>query len=170
MELAQKITQIVEPSLQAMGYVIVQVKLSDASKRKTLSIVAERSDGRGMSFDDCVEISRAVGALLEVEDPIPTAYNLEVSSPGTDRPLTRLDDFSRFRGEQAKIETLIPMDGRKRFRGTIEKVEGDTILLRMTDDNTEVRIAFANIRTAKLSPAPAVDQGQAKPGKQKKKH
>lgn len=173
MELAEKITQMIEPSLAAMGYALVQVKLLDGSRRKALQIMAERSDRTPMGFDDCVEISRTVGALMEVEDPIATAYDLEVSSPGLDRPLTKIADFERFKGEGARIETLIPIDGRKRFRGLIENVAAKTITIRMSDNNEMADIDFSNIRSAKLSPEnPLEKQGpvrrQAKKGKKTK--
>src|SRR4051812_17473343 len=102
MDIVQKITDTIEPSLQAMGYAVVLIKLGEGGRRKTLSIMAERADEKAMGFDDCAEISRTVSALLDVEDPIQGAYDLEVCSPGIDRPLTRLDDFKRYEGYEAK--------------------------------------------------------------------
>ena len=147
-DVIQKITQTVEPSLEAMGYALVLVKMGDGGHRKTLTLMAERKDGKAMSFDDCTEISRMTSALLDVEDPITMAYDLEVCSPGIDRPLVKLADFSRYIGYEAKIETMIPIDGRKRFRGAIKAVEGETILLSMPE--SEARIGFNGIRYAKL--------------------
>ncbi len=166
MDLVQRITAIISPSLEAMGYAIVQVKLAEGSRRKALSIMAERADGVAMGFDDCVEISRTVGALLEVEDPITTAYDLEVCSPGSDRPLTRLEDYTRFMGEEIKLETLIPQDGRKRFRGRIAGVEGEELTLDTPEGRFTVR--FGMVRMARLQP-PAAPRPvyQAKPGKPK---
>jgi len=154
MDIVQKIIQAVEPSLVAMGYGVVQVKLLDGGKRRTLTVMAERVDGTPMSFDDCTEISRTVSALLDVEDPITTAYNLEVCSPGLDRPLTKLTDYSRFVGEEAKVETIFPVEGRKRFRGVIKGVEKDKITLVMPEG--EAHIVFPQIRTAKLVSTDAV--------------
>lgn len=147
MDLLSKITQTIEPSLEAMGYTIVVVRLNDG-KAKTLSIMAERKDEVMMSFDDCTEISRTVSALLDVEDPIESAYSLEVMSPGIDRPLTRVADYTRFAGYEAKIETLLPMDGRKRFKGVIGGIANDVIALSMPEG--EVKIPFRQVRNAKL--------------------
>ena len=148
MDIIQKITGTIEPSLDALGYAIVLVKLADSAKRKTLTIMAERKDDQNMSFDDCTEISRTVSALLDVEDPITSAYNLEVCSPGVDRPLTKLADYTRFTGLEIKCETIFPVDGRKRFRGIVKNVENDKILLAMPEG--EVTITFPHIRTARL--------------------
>jgi len=147
MDLLSKITQIVEPTLTSMGYCVVQMKLNDG-KTRTLSVMAERIDGQMMSFDDCTEISRTISALLDVEDPIEGAYNLEVMSPGIDRPLTRIVDYTRFSGFVAKIETLLPVDGRKRFKGVLKGIANDVIALSMPEGN--VQIPFRQVRSAKL--------------------
>lgn len=149
MDIVTRITSVVEPTLTSMGYCIVQIKFSDGSRRKTLSIMAERNDEVSMSFDDCTEITRTVSALLEVEDPITSAYDLEVCSPGIDRPLTKLVDFTRFSGHEAKVETMIPVDGRKRFRGEIKGTKGEVITLVMPEKN-EVSFPFTHVKTAKL--------------------
>jgi len=148
MDIVQKITQAIEPSLEAMGYAIVQVRLADGAKRRTLTIMAERKDDVNMGFDDCTQISNTVSALLDVEDPITTAYNLEVCSPGLDRPLTKLADYTRYLGHEAKIETIFPVEGRKRFRGVIKGVEKEVITLAMPEG--EAQVSFPHIRTAKL--------------------
>ena len=101
----RQIEQMIEPSLAAMGYEIVRVHIS-GGHRPILQIMIERIDGREITVDDCADSSRAISALLDVEDPLPTAYELEVSSPGIDRPLTRPKDFERFAGHLAKIEEL----------------------------------------------------------------
>lgn len=149
MDIVNRITQIIEPSLEAMGFRLVQVKLAEGSRSKTLTIMAERLDDVFMSFDDCTEISQTASALLDVEDPISGAYNLEVCSPGIDRPLTKLEDYTRYKGYEIKCETLIPVDGRKRFRGIIEECNGEKIKLKMPD-GVESTLTFGNIRTAKL--------------------
>ena len=154
MNIIEKITQIVEPSLLAMGYAVVLIRMADGGRSKTLTIMAERTDGVNMSFDDCTEISRTVSALLDVEDPITTAYNLEVCSPGLDRPLTKPADYERFAGEEAKLETLLPIDGRKRFRGMIKGIVKDVISLSMPEG--EAAIPFSLVRTAKLVVADTV--------------
>lgn len=148
MDIVQNITQIIEPSLDAMGYAIVQVRLGEG-KRKTLSVMAERKDERAMCFDDCSEISNTVSALLDVEDPIQSAYDLEVCSPGVDRPLTKAKDFARYVGHEAKIETMLPVDGRRRFRGVMKKMEGDAAVT-VVVDGQEITIQLSNIRAAKL--------------------
>jgi len=163
MDIVTKITATIEPSLTAMGYGIVQVKLADGSRRKTLSIMAERSDDVPMGFDDCTEITRMVSALLDVEDPITSAYDLEVCSPGLDRPLTRLNDFIRFSGMEAKVETILPVDGRKRFRGVITKV-ADGIITIVMPEGFEAAIPFTHIKAAKLT-TPADPRRMAGSGK-----
>ena len=147
MDIISTLTQIIEPPLTALGYSLVQVKLADG-KRKTLSIMAERVDGVDMSFDDCVAITNAVSAILDVEEPVSGAYNLEVCSTGLDRPLTRRADYSRFAGNEAKIETIIPVNGRKRFRGTLNGINGD--LVKITTTEGEFELNFSHIRNAKL--------------------
>jgi ribosome maturation factor RimP len=152
MDVTQKITQAIEPSIESMGYTLVQVKLGDSMGRKTLTVMAERKDDARMGSDDCTKISRQVGALLEVEDPISTAYDLEVCSPGIDRPLTRLADYSRYQGQEAKLETyapLSPIDNRKRFHGELLGADGEKVRMRI--DNDEVEIPFVDIRTARLA-------------------
>lgn len=149
MDVVHKIREAIEPSLSAMGYGLVQVKLAEGSRRRALILMAERTDDKAMSFDDCTEISRTVSALLDVEDPIEGAYDLEVCSPGIDRPLTREMDFERYTGYEAKCETMIPVEGRKRFRGIIKGIKKGLITIVMPE-GTESQIAFTNIRTAKL--------------------
>jgi ribosome maturation factor RimP len=132
MEAIARIGEMIEPSVAAMGYELVRVQLS-GGQRPVLQIMAERTDGSPMTVEDCADISNAVSALLDVEDPLPDAYTLEVSSPGIDRPLTRLKDYSRFAGFEARLETLLPLDGRKRFRGVLLGVAGDDVRLRVTE-------------------------------------
>ncbi len=147
-DIIERITHAIEPSVESMGYRLVQVRLADGTRRKTLTIMAERADGVFMSFDDCSEISQTVSALLDVDDPITGAYDLEVCSPGIDRPLTKLDDFKRYEGYEIKCETLIPIDGRKRFRGKITGCKGEIISL--AAESGDVQVSFGNLRTAKL--------------------
>mgnify|MGYP000017653688 CR=1 FL=1 len=125
--LEARIARIVEPAIVGLGYRLVRVKLS-ALNGMTLQIMAERPDGT-MSVDDCEVLSRALSPALDVEDPIDHEYNLEVSSPGIDRPLVRLGDFDRWSGHRAKIELVRPIDGRKRFRGTLAGRDGDVVRL-----------------------------------------
>ena len=146
-ELADRVERLIAPSLVDMGYVVVRVMLTGQA-RPTLQVMAERADGRGMTVDDCAEISRVVSALLDVEDPVRGAYTLEVSSPGIDRPLVKPRDFARFTGHVAKVETRKPIDGRKRFRGTV--VEASERSVRLGIEGGEVELPFDAIEKAKL--------------------
>lgn len=151
---AQRIERLIEPALTAMGYELVRVALQGGESRPTLQIMAERNDGVAMSVDDCADISRALSALLDVEDPIASAYTLEVSSPGIDRPLVKRADFERFAGFEARIETVQPVAGRKRFRGRLMGVAGDDVRLRepakTADAEDETLVPLAAIARAKL--------------------
>jgi ribosome maturation factor RimP len=147
MSLVDTITRIITPTIEAMGFELVRVQVS-GNQRRTLQVMAEPKDGRHMSVDDCAELSRAISAVLDVEDPISDAYSLEVSSPGIDRPLTRPKDFERYAGHEAKLETTEPVDGRKRFRGTLVAVEGSN--LRLASDEGEVTLPLHLIHKAKL--------------------
>jgi ribosome maturation factor RimP len=122
---AGKIEEMIGPSLSAMGYSIVRVAFTGGRSRPTLQIMAERNDNAGMTVEDCETISHTVSALLDVADPIDSAYRLEISSPGIDRPLTRRADYERFAGFEAKIEMQRPVGGRRRFQGKLLGLEGD---------------------------------------------
>ena len=144
-------TQVVEamiaPALSGMGYDVVRVKMIGAA-RPTLQIMAERLDAGGMTVEDCAAISRAVSAILDVEDPIYSAYTLEVSSPGLDRPLVRRDDFERFSGLEAKIELRSALDGRRRYRGVIVGCADDLVTI-VTEEGAKA-LPYAEIDNAKL--------------------
>ena len=118
---ARRVAQIVAPTLRSLGFRVVRVKIS-AAGGCTVQIMAERGDGL-MSIEDCEEASAALSPVLDVEDPIKQAYRLEISSPGIDRPLVRVSDFQRAVGHEAKVEMTRPIDGRKRFRGVIERLD-----------------------------------------------
>ena len=143
----ERIEGLITPTIAAMGYEIVRVHLS-GGRRPVLQVMAERLDGAAMSVDDCADISRTVSALLDVEDPISGAYNLEVSSPGIDRPLTRLKDFARYAGFEARIETKGLIDGRRRFKGILKGVTGETVRLEVEGGLAE--LPFGGILRAKL--------------------
>jgi ribosome maturation factor RimP len=123
--LEARVANIIEPTVVGLGFRLVRVKLS-AMNGTTLQIMAERPDG-SMNVDDCEVLSRDLSPLLDVEDPIDREYHLEVSSPGIDRPLVRRSDFEQWGGHLAKIELEQPLNGRKRFRGRLAGVEGDTV-------------------------------------------
>ena len=144
---AAEVERLIAPAVEAMGYAIVRVLLS-GKQRPRLQIMAERHDGAGMVVKDCVALSRAIEAILDVEDPIAEAYELEVSSPGIDRPLTRSADFERFAGFEAKFETTVPQQGRKRWTGRLLGLEGETV--RIETKEGEVALPCAAIAKAKL--------------------
>lgn len=148
MDKTAEIARLVEPTLQGMGYELVRVQFGGGSGRPTLQIMAERTDRRPMTVEDCAEISRNVSALLDVEDPLQDAYLLEISSPGIDRPLIRPQDYERFAGFEARLELARPLDGRKRFRGRIGELAGDTV--RIIEPAGEVRLPLDQIHKAKL--------------------
>ena len=146
MDPVARVREAIEPSLVAMGFDLVRVRLT-GGQRPVLQVMAERPDG-SMTVDDCAEVSRAVSAILDVEDPITGAYTLEVSSPGIDRPLVRLNDFERFKGFEARIDLNEPVDGRKRLKGRLIGVTGETVHL--VTETGEMDLPFAAIATAKL--------------------
>ncbi len=141
-----QVRDLVEPTAEAMGYRVVRIRLIGGSPQ-TLQIMAERFDGT-MTVDDCAELSHAVSALLDIEDPISGEYMLEMSSPGIDRPLVREDDFDRFAGYEAKVEMADLLDGRKRFRGLLKGTQSGDVLIDM--EGTLARLPFDQISEAKL--------------------
>lgn len=148
MDRVKAIDRLIAPTLAGMGYALVRARLSGGGRR-TLQVMAERSDGATMKVADCAEISRALSAVLDVEDPIEGGYDLEVSSPGIDRPLVRLDDFARYAGFDAKIETARPIDGRKRFSGRLDGVNAGRVRIDL-GDGTVAALPYEDIREAKL--------------------
>ena len=127
----RRLAEILTPVIEGMGFELVRVRLM-SGKHKTLQIMAEKPEG-GIEVDDCAAISTAVSATLDVEDPIEDAYTLEVSSPGIDRPLTRLKDFETWAGYEAKIETTEMIDGRRRFKGMLHGVEDGEVLVELPE-------------------------------------
>ncbi len=136
----KRLAGIVGPVIEDLGFELVRIRLM-GGETKTLQIMAERPEG-GIEVDQCAAISNAVSAVLDVEDPILDAYNLEVSSPGIDRPLTRLKDFGTFEGYDAKLETSELIDGQRRFRGILAGVEGDDVLINIQQGADEVTVGL----------------------------
>nr|WP_282569015.1 ribosome maturation factor RimP [Aliiroseovarius sp. S2029] len=136
----RRLAEIVQPVIEGMGFELVRLRLM-GGKTPTLQIMAERPDG-GIEVDECADISTAVSAVLDVEDPIEDNYTLEVGSPGIDRPLTRLKDFQDWNGYVAKIETSELIDGRKRFKGELAGVEGNEILIEIENQGEKVTIGL----------------------------
>jgi ribosome maturation factor RimP len=128
---AARVAQIVEPSLEGLGFRLVRVRVS-GQNGCTVQIMAERPDGT-MTVEDCETVSRTISPLLDVDDPIGRAYHLEISSPGIDRPLVRAGDFARWAGHEAKVELSVPLEGRKRFRGIIRAPEGEAVPIDLPD-------------------------------------
>jgi len=146
----RRITEIITPTIEDLGYEVVRVRLM-TGKESILQIMAQKPDGT-IEVDECGEISTAVSALLDVEDPISDVYTLEVSSPGIDRPLTRLKDFDQWVDNEAKIETEELIDGRRRFKGMLRGTEGDEVLIEIEDNGAPITIGlkFEWLTDAKL--------------------
>ncbi|MDZ7710075.1 MAG: ribosome maturation factor RimP [Roseovarius sp.] len=142
----RRLAEIITPVIEDMGFELVRVRLM-GGKTQLLQIMADRPEG-GIEVDECGAISTAVSAVLDVEDPIIDPYTLEVSSPGIDRPLTRLKDFEEFEGYEAKIETGEMIDGRKRFKGVLAGVEGDEVMINIEEGTIGLR--FDWLSDAKL--------------------
>lgn len=146
----RRIAEIIGPVIEDLGYELVRVRLM-TGKETTLQVMAQKPDGT-IEVDECGEISTAISAVLDVEDPIIDAYTLEVSSPGIDRPLTRLKDFDQWDGYVAKIETSEMIDGRRRFKGDLRGTEGDEVLIEIEEHGEPVTIGlkFEWLSDAKL--------------------
>ncbi len=146
MDVSDRVAAIIEPTLAALGFELVRVTFGGGG-RPRLQVMAERPDGT-MTIDDCARLSRELSTLLDIEDPIPGEYVLEVSSPGIDRPLTRLKDFARWTGHEAKLELDAPLDGRRRLSGRLLGLEGENVRVRVEGEDRLV--PFARIVKAKL--------------------
>ncbi|MEM6728866.1 MAG: ribosome maturation factor RimP [Pseudomonadota bacterium] len=146
----RRIRAIIEPTIDGMGFELVRVRLQ-GGKAPLLQIMVQKPDGT-IEVDECGDISTAVSAVLDVEDPILEAYTLEVSSPGIDRPLTRLKDFDLWDGYVAKLETEDLIDGRRRFKGFLAGTEGDEVLIEIEEGGQDVTIGlkFEWLSDAKL--------------------
>ena len=150
--LSARVAAIAEPVIEALGYRLVRVRVSGADGC-TVQIMAERPDGT-MAVEDCEAVSRALSPVFDVADPIERAYRLEISSPGIDRPLVRKSDFDRYVGHLVKIETEIPINGRKRFRGLLVGTEGEAARIRGEEAeagaDAEILLPIEEISEAKL--------------------
>ncbi|MEQ3624441.1 MAG: ribosome maturation factor RimP [Celeribacter sp.] len=145
-QIDRRMAEVIRPVVEGMGFELVRVRLM-SGKTKTLQIMAEKPEG-GIEVDECGEISTAVSATLDVEDPVEDPYTLEVSSPGIDRPLTRLKDFEVWAGYEAKIETTETIEGRRRFKGELAGVEGSEVLI--TIEEGTIGLQFDWLSDAKL--------------------
>jgi len=151
--MAARVSAVAGPVLQGMGYRLVRIKISGESGC-TVQIMAERPDG-SMQIEDCEAVSKALSPVLDIADPIDRAYRLEISSPGIDRPLVRRSDFERYAGHLVKIEMAVAHEGRKRFRGTLQGVEGGAVRMHREDtrageDAADVVLTMEDIADARL--------------------
>ena len=143
---ASHLEPVFEPVIEKAGFRLVRLRIMGGAN-KTLQVMAERPDG-SMDVEGCATLSHALLDFIEAEDPIEGDYEIEVSSPGIDRPLTRLMDFARWAGHEARIELHAPVEGRKRVRGTLLGLDGQDVAIRV--DNTDIKFPFRAIANAKL--------------------
>ena len=147
-EIEKRILAMIEPEAESLGFDIVRIRLTGA-RTPTLQIMAERVSDGTMGVEDCAELSRAISPVLDVEDPITSEYNLEVSSPGVDRPLTRPGDFAAWKGHEARIELSMPINGRRRFHGWITD-EKDGVAFLDLKDGAKAEIPLTEMIKASL--------------------
>lgn len=160
--LAQRIDALVRPAIEGLGFDVVRIRITAQRGTQVLQIMAEPlGDTREMTVEDCAQISRHVSAIMDVEDPISSAYNLEVSSPGIDRPLTSAEDFTHYIGHEASVEMEWPVEGRKRFKGEILAVKGDEVRLKL-DGKNEAVLEISGMQQAKLALTDALIQQHLK--------
>ncbi len=146
----RKLLELLEPVAEGLGLEIVRIRLMGGTQRRRLQIMAERPSDHEINVEECAALSRAVSEVMDAADPISGEYMLEVSSPGIDRPLTRLADFETFSGLEARIETDRLVEGRKRFKGRLAGVEDQDILIDLDDEDETALIPFAWLADAKL--------------------
>ena len=144
-----ELTRIIEPEVKALGYELVRVAMTGGTSDPTLQVMAERPETRQLDITDCERISRRLSEMFDADDPIDGSYRLEVSSPGIDRPLTRLKDFADWTGHEARIALTEPSEGRKQYSGTLAGVDGDTVKLEGKDGKAYA-VPFSAISSAKL--------------------
>ncbi len=139
---------LLEPVVAGLGYELIEVEFSPASSRALVRLYIDRADGAPVALDDCERASQAVGKVLDTQDPIEREYQLEVSSPGFDRPLRTAAHFARFAGSEARIELAEPIEGRRRFRGRLGPVEDGKVMIEV--DQREWKLPLAGISKARL--------------------
>jgi len=145
---SDELTKLLEPTIVRLGYELWNLELKVGGKQGVLRLFIDKADGVGL--DDCEKVSLAVSALLDVEDPLPGHYDLEVSSPGLDRKLTKVEHFQRFNGETLKVQLRFPIEGRRRFRGTLVSSDDEKIVVEV--DGESYTLPVATIDTARLVP------------------
>jgi ribosome maturation factor RimP len=148
----RKLLELLDPVAEAAGYEIVRLRFMGGSKSgRTLQVMAERPADGDMNIDDCTALSRAISEVMDAADPVEGEYRLEVSSPGIDRPLTRLKDFEDYSGLEARLELDRVVENRKRFKGVLAGIEGDDILIDLEGEEETAQIPFAWVSDAKLT-------------------
>lgn len=145
---SDELQRLLEPTVERLGYELVDLEVKLGGRSGIVRVFIDQPGG--ISLDDCEKVSLAVSALLDVEDPLPGHYNLEVSSPGLDRKLTKVEHFQRFTGETLKVSMRFPIDGRKRFRGTLVASDDESIVMEV--DGESYSLPMATIDTARLVP------------------
>jgi ribosome maturation factor RimP len=143
-----ELLELLEPTIERLGYELSDLDVNLGGKHGVLRVFIDKPDGIGL--DDCEKVSLAVSALLDVEDPLPGHYDLEVSSPGLDRKLTKIEHFQRFEGETVKVKMRFPIEGRRRFRGTLVSSDDENIVVDV--DGEPHTLPVATIDTARLVP------------------
>jgi ribosome maturation factor RimP len=146
----QNLLELLDPVAEAAGYAIVRLRLMGGEHARRLQIMAERPSDGDMNVEDCARLSRAISEIMDAADPIAGEYTLEVSSPGVDRPLTRLADFEAYKGHEARIELDRLAEGRKRFKGMLAGVEDDAVAIDLEGEEETAIIPFSWIVEAKL--------------------
>jgi len=144
----EHLLKIIEPVVEGLGYECVGIEHSSHPKNGFLRIYIDKEDG--VQMEDCTKVSHQISGVLDVEDPITGEYNLEVSSPGVDRPLFKIEQFERFIGQVAQVNLFKPVDGRRNIKGMIEKVEGDDVYLQQ--DDQVYKVSFQAMSKARLEP------------------
>jgi ribosome maturation factor RimP len=143
-----KLFGLLEPVVAALGYELLEIEWGSAGRSSLIRVYIDRTDGGGIGLDDCERASRSIGAVLDASDPVGTEYQLEVSSPGFDRPLRTAEHFARFEGSEARIELAAPIEGRRRFRGRLGPVEGGEVTIEV--DRKVWKLPIAGISKARL--------------------
>ena len=144
-----ELAKLLEPTVERLGYELVDLEVRLGGKGGLVRVFIDKSEG--IDLEDCETVSRAVSALLDVEDPVPGNYNLEVSSPGLDRRLTKVEHFQRFAGETVKVQMRLPIEGRRRFRGTLVSSDDENIVVDVDGESHSLPLKM--IDTARLVPA-----------------
>lgn len=145
-KLEQTLTEMLTPAVEALDFELLGLEFNQAGRHSTLRIYIDSPEG--ITVDNCADVSRQVGAILDVEDPITNEYDLEVSSPGIDRPLFKAEHYEKAVGEEVRLRTKLPQDGRRNFKGDLVAVNGDMVTLNI--DNQEHMLMISNIERANI--------------------